>query len=83
VNHLLLASAWDEKHTENWIGDGIVPVSSALAQDEQGDVLSAPKLKRVLLTEINHLRLLDDERVYQELRSWLGTDKLLINSSST
>ena len=83
VNHLLLASAWDEKHTENWIGDGIVPVSSALAQDEQGDVLSAPKLKRVLLTEINHLRLLDDERVYQELRAWLGTDKLLISSSST
>jgi pimeloyl-ACP methyl ester carboxylesterase len=78
VNHLLLASAWSEKHAENWIGDGIVPVASALAQDEQGDVLSAPLLKRVMLTDISHLALLDDERVYQELRSWLGTDKLLI-----
>ena len=78
VNHLLLASAWSEKHAENWIGDGIVPVASALAQDEQGDVLSAPLLKRVMITDISHLALLDDERVYQELRSWLGTDKLLI-----
>lgn len=77
VNHLLLASAWSEKHAENWIGDGIVPVASALAQDEKGDVLSAPLLKRVMLTDISHLALLDDERVYQELRSWLGTDKLL------
>lgn len=78
VNHLLLASAWNEKHAETWIGDGIVPVSSALAQDEQGDVLSAPLLKRVMLTDISHLALLDDERVYQELRTWLGTDKLLL-----
>jgi hypothetical protein len=78
VNHLLLASAWSEKHAENWIGDGIVPVASALAQDEQGDVLSAPLLKRVMLKDISHLALLDDERVYQELRTWLGIDKLLI-----
>jgi pimeloyl-ACP methyl ester carboxylesterase len=82
VNHLLLASAWNEKHAENWIGDGIVPVASALAQDEQGDVLSAPKLKRILLNDINHLRLLDDERVYQELRAWLGTDRLLITETA-
>ena len=62
----------------NWVGDGIVPVASALAQDEQGDVLSAPLLKRVMLKDISHLALLDDERVYQELRTWLGIDKLLI-----
>jgi hypothetical protein len=49
-----------------------------LAQDEQGDVLSAPLLKRVMLKDISHLALLDDERVYQELRTWLGIDKLLI-----
>lgn len=77
VNHLLLASAWSEAHVENWIGDGIVPVSSALAQDEHGDVLTAPKLKRVLLSDMHHLALLDDERVYDELRQWLGVDKLL------
>jgi pimeloyl-ACP methyl ester carboxylesterase len=78
VSHLLLASAWSEAHTENWIGDGIVPVASALAQDEQGDVLSAPKLKRVLLNDMNHLALLNDERVYEELRQWLGINKLLV-----
>ena len=71
VSHLLLATAWSQAHTENWIGDGIVPVSSALAQDERGDLLSAPQLKRILLNDINHIAILDDERIYQELRKWL------------
>lgn len=76
VNHLLLATAWSEAHTENWIGDGIVPVSSALAQDKRGDMLSAPQLKRVLLNDINHIAIMDDERVYQELRQWLKIKKV-------
>jgi pimeloyl-ACP methyl ester carboxylesterase len=71
VSHLLLATSWSEAHTENWIGDGIVPVSSALAQDKRGEVLSAPQLKRVLLNDINHIAIMNDERVYQELRKWL------------
>ncbi len=74
VNHLLLATAWSAAHTDNWIGDGIVPVSSALAQDAQGDRLHAPKLKRVLLNDIHHIAILDDVRVYQELRQWLGIE---------
>lgn len=72
VNHLLLATAWSELHTDNFIGDGIVPVSSALAQSPNGDVLSAPKLKRVLLNDINHIAILNDARVYTELRNWLS-----------
>lgn len=71
VSHLLLATAWSEAHTDNWIGDGIVPVSSALAQDQRGEMLSAPKLKRVLLKDINHIAILNDARVYRELRQWL------------
>ena len=73
VSHLLLATAWSDAHIENWIGDGIVPVSSALAQDARGDMLSAPKLKRILLNDINHIAIMNDERVYQELRLWLKT----------
>lgn len=72
VNHLLLATAWSDAHTNNWIGDGIVPVSSALAQNDHGDVLTAPTVKRVLLNDINHIAILDDARVYGELRGWLG-----------
>ncbi len=71
VDHLLLATAWSEAHTDNWIGDGIVPVSSALAQNDDGDVLTAPTIKRVLLNNINHLAILDDARIYAELRDWL------------
>jgi len=71
ANHLLLATAWSEAHTDNWIGDGIVPVSSALAQNNEGDVLTAPTLKRVLLKDINHIAILDDARIYAELRHWL------------
>jgi pimeloyl-ACP methyl ester carboxylesterase len=71
VNHLLLATAWSNAHTENWIGDGIVPVSSALAQNDYGDVLTAPTVKRVLLNNISHLAILDDAHVYAELRDWL------------
>lgn len=76
VSHLLLATAWSEAHTDNWIGDGIVPVSSALAQDGRGDMLSAPQLKRVLLNDINHIAIMNDERVYQELRQWLKIKKV-------
>jgi pimeloyl-ACP methyl ester carboxylesterase len=72
VNHLMLASAWSEAHTDNWVGDGLVPVDSALAQDEQGDVLTAPKLRRVFLPDMSHLAIMSDERVYTELRDWLG-----------
>jgi len=72
VNHLLLATAWSDAHTENWIGDGLVPVSSALAQHDQGDVLTAPMIKRVLLKDIHHIGILDHASVYAELRDWLG-----------
>ena len=72
VKHLLLATAWSEAHTSNWIGDGIVPVSSALARNAQGDVLAGPAVKRVLLNDSNHMGMLNDRRVYDELRHWLG-----------
>lgn len=72
VKHLLLATAWSEAHTSNWIGDGIVPVSSALARNAQGDVLIGPVVKRVLLNDSNHMGMLNDSRVYDELRHWLG-----------
>ena len=77
VSHLLLATAWSEAHTDNWIGDGIVPVSSALAQDQRGEMLNAPQLKRVLLNDINHLAILDDAQIYQELRNWLKITKVI------
>lgn len=78
VNHLLLATAWSEAHTGNWIGDGIVPVASALARNAAGDVLTAPALKRVLLNDINHMAILADKRIYSELRDWLGLNSNLL-----
>ncbi|PTQ88404.1 alpha/beta fold hydrolase [Agitococcus lubricus] len=77
ISHLLLAGAISESHSQNWIGDGLVPVDSALAQDEQGYVLDSPKIRRVYFDEMNHLAMLNDPRVYQELADWLGIGILL------
>ena len=69
IEHLLIASLW--KSDIDMLGDGIVPMSSALAQDEQGDVLFAPKITRVTFDDMSHIAMLSDERIYQQLGQWL------------
>lgn len=71
INHLFIATTWKSEYHYHTLGDGLVPVNSALAQDEQGDILSAPTVTRVILQDISHLAILSDERIYQQLRLWL------------
>ncbi len=62
AHHLLVAAqirvagrAW----LPNWLGDGLVPVRSALAQDLGGtEALRAPHLQRRLLPGLHHMELL-------------------------
>ena len=71
IEHLLVASTWKSEYDYDVVGDGLVPMSSALAQDDQGDVLFAPKVTRVTLNDMSHIAMLSDERIYQQLRQWL------------
>jgi pimeloyl-ACP methyl ester carboxylesterase len=48
-----------------FLGDGLVTLSSATAHAIEGDVQSAR------LGKLGHMRLLGDARVYQQIRAWL------------
>ena len=55
------------------VGDGLVPVASALGEhpDARRALAFAPGRKAVV-SGVNHLQLLSDSRVYGQLRSWLA-----------
>lgn len=72
ARHLLLAVHMGSGIEGHWMGDGLVPVRSALGQHIDADrALSAPDLTRRELPAINHMALLADDRVYAELQDWL------------
>jgi len=55
------------------VGDGLVPLASALG--EHGDprlALKVPKSHRLVVTSANHWDLLSRDDVYQQLRAWLA-----------
>jgi len=55
------------------IGDGLVPVDSALGQHkEPGRDLSLPKSRRWIARSVNHLELLNRREVYEQIRKWLA-----------
>lgn len=77
ARHLLLAAEINVSGKRSWwhevIGDGLVPVRSALGQHlEPGKALHAPNMKRVTLAGLGHMALLSEQRVYAELRSWMA-----------
>jgi pimeloyl-ACP methyl ester carboxylesterase len=54
------------------IGDGLVPVASALGQHQRkASRLAVPPSHRLVVTQANHWDLLDRADVYQKLRNWL------------
>jgi pimeloyl-ACP methyl ester carboxylesterase len=72
VRHFLLAVHMGTDEEGHWMGDGLVPVRSALGQHLDADrALNAPDLTRRELTELNHMAVLRDERVYRELEDWM------------
>jgi alpha-beta hydrolase superfamily lysophospholipase len=58
------------------IGDGLVPMASALGEHRDGRLaLRVPRTRRFVMTEANHWDLLSDARVYAQLLRWLGDER--------
>ncbi|MGH8324152.1 MAG: esterase/lipase family protein, partial [Steroidobacteraceae bacterium] len=57
-----------------WLGDGLVPVPSALGQreDDPAGSLRVPATHRRVFTRMGHIDLLTDVRVYAQLRKWIA-----------
>lgn len=55
------------------IGDGMVNVNSALGVHKNGKyTLNIPKENQRVLTQVNHLEMLNNQEVYQQIRDWAG-----------
>lgn len=71
VHHFFLGGAIDEAAAQSWIGDGLVPVSSALGHHVRPELaLDAPSLTRVQLDRMDHMTMLADVRVWDALADW-------------
>jgi hypothetical protein len=55
------------------LGDGLVPVNSALGEHRDPDrCLAIPEASRWVARGVNHFELLSNPDVYERIRSWLG-----------
>lgn len=71
VHHFLLAGEVDMASELPWVGDGLVPVTSALGlHDDPALVLDAPSLQRLQLPRLGHMAMLSDVRVWDALADW-------------
>jgi hypothetical protein len=59
-----------------WIGDGLVPVPSALGEDEDARrMLRLPADRRHVFTGLGHMDLLVDARVLARMREWIAAPR--------
>lgn len=73
VRHLLVAASLQPPAGASWIGDGLVPVHSALGQHPDGTPsLAAARLQREILSPLGHIALMSDPRTCALLRAWLA-----------
>ena len=57
----------------DWLGDGLVPLASALGRDAKPTRdLRIPASRTWIGRGIHHLDLLASQQVYQQLRRWLA-----------
>jgi hypothetical protein len=67
---LLLAAALNDKHEDNLIGDGLVPVRSAFAEHRGQSLLTGQQVQRRLISPLAHIPMISDTRVFQEIWQW-------------
>lgn len=68
-----IAATTSKEHTPEALGDGLVPLDSALGRHPNPALtLAFPPERQRVFTELNHLGLLDDARVSAQLQEWLG-----------
>jgi hypothetical protein len=73
ARHLLVAASLKPPAGATWIGDGLVPVHSALGQHpDETLALAAAQLQRAHLSPLGHIALMGDPRTCEMLRAWLG-----------
>ncbi len=71
VHHFLLAGSLNSDAAQNWVGDGLVPVSSGLGLHARPEMnLTAPSLTRIELERMDHMKMLNDVRVWEAMVDW-------------
>jgi hypothetical protein len=71
-----IAGTLGEGGTDEWLGDGLVPVASALGRHARTTRdLHIPPSRQWIARGVNHLDLLGSDAVYRRLKRWLGPAK--------
>lgn len=69
--HLLIAGSRNPEAAKNWVGDGLVPLYSALGQHKRAEKsLLAENITRLCFDRVDHLAMLRDVRVWDALTDW-------------
>lgn len=69
--HLLIAGSRNAEAAKNWVGDGLVPLYSALGQHNRAEkTLLAENITRLCFDHVDHLAMLSDVRVWDALTDW-------------
>lgn len=74
MRHLLLAARMGDDPAKRWLGDGLVPLASAMGEGHFPP--QHAQIERVVLDDVGHIRLLADERLYAALVQWLNLPPL-------
>ncbi|WP_233259711.1 GPI inositol-deacylase [Ramlibacter sp. WS9] len=68
-----IAGTLGEGRTDEWLGDGLVPLASALGRHSKPTRdLHIPASRQWVARGVNHLDLLASDAVYRRLKRWLG-----------
>jgi hypothetical protein len=71
-----IAGTLGEGRTDEWLGDGLVPLASALGRHSKSTRdLHIPASRQWIARGVNHLDLLASDAVYRRLKRWLGPAK--------
>ena len=80
VNTYLVAAALVETHfdskTTSLLGDGLVSVESALGEHTEEHTLAVPEGHKAIFYGVNHMNLITNDRVHQQIIAWLLDDRL-------